>query len=305
TDEFSLSTEFVSHHFLIGSLLSEVRSALGEVGEVQRVAITVLRDLLAKHSFDDRYLQSDRPTRTYTTTTPICIKISVPMMKLKDFIGKILSVLFINLWYILKILKSQQSRIACLYFPIVTVLLENVKRLSWPAAPTSVTAQKKMDPRASSRTKSSRSGGGSIDMSTYSTPSRKGSRLNEVNSSYLAIIAGPGGLMTPQSTLLNGRSTSSLESEDHPPSATNSDLPEEDPEDDDGRNSMAAHSRNLSVAFAGENGPVRYDKLHPAEVRDLLLCFLHVLKHVTESHLVAWWNTLNQDNLTNFFTLMQ
>lgn len=58
TDEFYLSTDFCSHHFLVGALLSEVRSALGEVGEVQRVAIGVLRDLLAKHAFDDRYLQS-------------------------------------------------------------------------------------------------------------------------------------------------------------------------------------------------------------------------------------------------------
>lgn len=58
TDEFHLSADFCSHHFLVGALLSEVRSALGEVAEVQRVAVGVLRDLLAKHSFDDRYLQS-------------------------------------------------------------------------------------------------------------------------------------------------------------------------------------------------------------------------------------------------------
>ena len=57
-DEFLLSTDFTSRHFLAGALLSEMRSALGEVAEVQRVAISVLRDILAKHSFDDRYLQS-------------------------------------------------------------------------------------------------------------------------------------------------------------------------------------------------------------------------------------------------------
>lgn len=42
----------------MGALLSELRVSLGEIAEVQRVAIGVLRDLLAKHSFDDRYLQS-------------------------------------------------------------------------------------------------------------------------------------------------------------------------------------------------------------------------------------------------------
>lgn len=66
TDEFHLSADFCSHHFLVGALLSEVRSALGEVAEVQRVAVGVLRDLLAKHSFDDRYLQS------VGILTPVC-----------------------------------------------------------------------------------------------------------------------------------------------------------------------------------------------------------------------------------------
>lgn len=58
TDEFFLSTDFNSRHFLVGALLSELRVSLGEIAEVQRVAIGVLRDLLAKHAFDDRYLQS-------------------------------------------------------------------------------------------------------------------------------------------------------------------------------------------------------------------------------------------------------
>ncbi|XP_042890658.1 dedicator of cytokinesis protein 9-like isoform X3 [Penaeus japonicus] len=267
TDEFYLSTDFCSHHFLVGALLSEVRSALGEVGEVQRVAIGVLRDLLAKHAFDDRYLQS-----------------------------------------------GQQARIASLYFPIVSVLLENVKRLSWPDIPTNSTgtASRRMDPRASARTRiTNRSGGGSVDMSNYSTPSRKGSSRVDVSSlgiradpSYLAIIAGPGGLVANQISLVNGRSSSSLESEDNPPSATASDLPEEDLEEE-GSEDVRTHSRNLSVAFAGESGPVRYDKLSPAEVRDLLLCFLHTLKHVPEAHLVSWWATISVEALEKFFTLLQ
>lgn len=76
-------------------------------------------------------------------------------------------------------------------------------------------------------------------MSTYSTPSRKGSSRGDVSSligrgdsSYLAIIAGPGGLITHQTNLVNGRSTSSLESEDQAPSAANSDLLEEELEED-------------------------------------------------------------------------
>ena len=60
SDEFQLSNDFLSHHFLVGALLVEVRAALGEVAEIQRIAIGVLRDLIAKHAFDDRYLQNVR-----------------------------------------------------------------------------------------------------------------------------------------------------------------------------------------------------------------------------------------------------
>lgn len=53
--------------------------------------------------------------------------------------------------------QAQQGRIACLYFPIVSVLLENVKRLSWPPAPSSISSsQRRLDPRASSRARSGR-----------------------------------------------------------------------------------------------------------------------------------------------------
>ena len=84
-------------------------------------------------------------------------------------------------------------------------------------------------------------------MSTYSTPSRKGSSRADVSSltgrgdsSYLSIIAGPGGLMAPHAALVNGRSSSSLESEDQLPSVANSELLEEDlEEDEDGK----THSR--------------------------------------------------------------
>lgn len=84
-------------------------------------------------------------------------------------------------------------------------------------------------------------------MSTYNTPSRKGSSRADASSlsgrgdsSYLAIIAGPGGLMSPHSALVNGRSSSSLESEDQLTSVANSDLLEEDLEEDE---DVKSHSR--------------------------------------------------------------
>lgn len=53
--EYRLSEEFCRHHFLLGTLLQEVRASLSEVHEIRQTAICVFRNLLAKHAFDDRY----------------------------------------------------------------------------------------------------------------------------------------------------------------------------------------------------------------------------------------------------------
>lgn len=54
-NEYSLSEEFCKQHFLVGLLLQEVRTSLNEVFQIRKVAVSTLRDLLAKHELDDRY----------------------------------------------------------------------------------------------------------------------------------------------------------------------------------------------------------------------------------------------------------
>uniref|UniRef100_A0A8C0XTG3 Dedicator of cytokinesis protein 9 n=1 Tax=Castor canadensis TaxID=51338 RepID=A0A8C0XTG3_CASCN len=53
--DYSLTDEFCRNHFLVGLLLREVGTALQEFREVRVIAIGVLKNLLMKHSFDDRY----------------------------------------------------------------------------------------------------------------------------------------------------------------------------------------------------------------------------------------------------------
>ena len=53
--DYSLSDEFRKHHYMVGLLLFELRQAMTEQRPIRRSAITVLRNQLAKHSFDDRY----------------------------------------------------------------------------------------------------------------------------------------------------------------------------------------------------------------------------------------------------------
>ena len=53
--DYTLSDDFRTNHFLVGLLLHEVKMALGEIRDIRKSAITTLRNLLAKHAFDDRY----------------------------------------------------------------------------------------------------------------------------------------------------------------------------------------------------------------------------------------------------------
>ncbi|XP_068164796.1 dedicator of cytokinesis protein 11 isoform X2 [Antennarius striatus] len=53
--EFSLTEEYCRNHFLVGLLLREVAEALPQGPEVRQLAVSVLKNLLIKHSMDDRY----------------------------------------------------------------------------------------------------------------------------------------------------------------------------------------------------------------------------------------------------------
>ena len=80
-----ITEEFCRNHFLTGVLLQELRSALSEVHQVRGMALSVLRNLVVKHSIDPRYHS-----------------------------------------------KFQQSRISSLYFPFISLIIENLNRIHIP-----------------------------------------------------------------------------------------------------------------------------------------------------------------------------
>uniref|UniRef100_A0A669F2W6 Dedicator of cytokinesis 9b n=1 Tax=Oreochromis niloticus TaxID=8128 RepID=A0A669F2W6_ORENI len=53
--DYSLTDDFCRNHFLVGLLLREVGGALQESREIRQIAIQVLKGLMIKHTFDDRY----------------------------------------------------------------------------------------------------------------------------------------------------------------------------------------------------------------------------------------------------------
>uniref|UniRef100_A0A8B9KKM8 Dedicator of cytokinesis 9b n=1 Tax=Astyanax mexicanus TaxID=7994 RepID=A0A8B9KKM8_ASTMX len=58
--DYSLTDDFCRNHFLVGLLLREVGGALQEFGEIRQISIHVLKSLMIKHTFDDRYTSKVR-----------------------------------------------------------------------------------------------------------------------------------------------------------------------------------------------------------------------------------------------------
>ncbi|XP_041436699.1 dedicator of cytokinesis 9 L homeolog isoform X6 [Xenopus laevis] len=69
--DYTLTDDFCKHHFLVGLLLREVGSALQEFRDIRQIAISVLKGLMIKHSFDDRYSSRSQQARLATLYLPL------------------------------------------------------------------------------------------------------------------------------------------------------------------------------------------------------------------------------------------
>lgn len=70
---------------------------------------------------------------------------------------------------------------------------------------------------------------------------------------------------------------------------------------DDLRNgdvTKSSHTRSTSHVL-------RYDKLQPSEIRDVLLIFLYVIKYLSEEQLTSWWQQYSENDVVNFFTILE
>ncbi|XP_015607279.1 dedicator of cytokinesis protein 9 isoform X3 [Cephus cinctus] len=264
-NEYCLSEEFCKHHFLVGLLLQEVKMSLNEIVQIRKVAVATLRDLMAKHELDDRYQN-----------------------------------------------KGQLSRIASIYIPWLGIVLENLHRLQ--SVNDGVKADSKQN--ASNRMSTSSSFLASKDTATNSTasagtpkslhrftlhldtqsPIRASMHLRD--STYFAAIAGQG--------LVNGYSCTSIESDTSTmSSASQSNISQETTivreALENGNAERKTHSRSLSVTQTSS----RCDKLQPSEVKDLLLCFLFVMKHLGDHQIIAWWQQCSDTELLRFFTVIE
>uniref|UniRef100_A0A669BT02 Dedicator of cytokinesis 9 n=1 Tax=Oreochromis niloticus TaxID=8128 RepID=A0A669BT02_ORENI len=200
--DYSLTDDFCKNHFLVGLLLREASAALQEFREIRQIAIQVLKSLMMKHAFDDRYTS-----------------------------------------------KSQQARLVTLYLPLFGLLQENVNRLN----------VKEVSPFT----------------------------VNHCTSNGRDDSLHTNTLMTPP------RSSTFLDTGFH-------------------KDDYIFFYPCLIVPFVLQNQPastlgsplLRCDKLDQAEIKSLLMCFLHVLKSMSEDALFTYWNKASSSDLMDFFTLV-
>uniref|UniRef100_A0A8C9XZ85 Dedicator of cytokinesis 9 n=1 Tax=Sander lucioperca TaxID=283035 RepID=A0A8C9XZ85_SANLU len=238
--DYSLTDDFCKNHFLVGLLLREVSVGLQEFREIRQIAIHVLKNLMIKHTFDDRYSS-----------------------------------------------KSQQARLATLYFPLFGLLQENVNRLN----------VKEVSPFTINHSNNVREED-SLLTNTLITPPRSSTFLDTgLHKDVFGVISGtssPHASSTPNiNSVHHAESRGSLISTD-----SGNSLPEKI---NDKANSL---DKNQAASTMGST-LLRCDKLDQAEIKSLLMCFLHVLKSMSEDALFTYWNKASSAELMDFFTLVE
>ncbi|XP_054521502.1 dedicator of cytokinesis protein 9 isoform X44 [Pan troglodytes] len=239
--DYSLTDEFCRNHFLVGLLLREVGTALQEFREVRLIAISVLKNLLIKHSFDDRYAS-----------------------------------------------RSHQARIATLYLPLFGLLIENVQRINVrDVSPFPVNAGMTVKDESLALPA----------VNPLVTPQKGSSLDNSLHKDLLGAISGiasPYTTSTPNiNSVRNADSRGSLISTD-----SGNSLPERNSEKS---NSLDKHQQSSTLG----NSVVRCDKLDQSEIKSLLMCFLYILKSMSDDALFTYWNKASTSELMDFFTISE
>lgn len=301
-DPTVLSEEFCRLHFTVGALLMEVKSALSEVHQVRSMALSVLRNLLVKHSFDDRYQSRAQQARIASLYLPF---ISI----IFDNVGRIQVAGFTP--------GANASPAAAAAAATAANNSQNVpihanKRVSF----IDVGSLPSCSP-SSTLDRNDR-----IEMISKPTVRRNSSLESRElslkrDSSYLQMIAGT--MPVSAAINLNGQHDH-IEHIQHLQVHSNSDpdisskSPSPDIEQINQQNLNSESQRSTSPLTNQQQAqppshhrshslPVRFDKLNNHEVRDLLIIFAWVVKHVPEEFFATWFRRASDQQIQQFLSL--
>ncbi|XP_078067365.1 LOW QUALITY PROTEIN: dedicator of cytokinesis protein 11-like [Mustelus asterias] len=229
--ECTLTDEFCKNHFLVGLLLRELAIALNESRDIRYGAIAIVKNLMIKHAFDDRYLH-----------------------------------------------KNLQARISLLYLPLLKLLFENVQRLigkNLLSTSMNFSNNSVRDDLAFNFSPTSGT----------STPHKSGSFIDKES------LSGYGTSCIPGLKRDDSKNSLSLEFNTYPAERA-----------DERRHSVDySHQRRSST----ESNISQYSKLDQYEARSLLMCFLHIVKTISEDALLSYWNKMSSQELMDYLTILE
>ncbi|KAJ8031225.1 Dedicator of cytokinesis protein 9 [Holothuria leucospilota] len=309
--DYTLTEEFCREHFLAGLVLREVGFALHDVTEVRQCGIKVLRNLLAKHSFDDRYTSKQHQQRIAALYLPFLSIILSNVSRLsrdgQPPLGPAMS-----------ISGDQESELdrnrlgsdrghersnsigrKSASLQRDSNVLDIIAGRGTNSSSTDVILrQSPTDRRAAHRLSwlslSDSSGYSSPVHSPVSPTSRPFSFAKSMSPTPKGTTALPNlrPLGPTNRSGSNGSMNSSSSSEKTVPNGTITNSPSLEMD----RSDPSRTSRNKAVM---------YDKLLDHEIKDLLICLLYIVKNVSEEVMLAWWTQASEEDQLKFFELME
>ncbi|XP_039279988.1 dedicator of cytokinesis protein 9 isoform X2 [Nilaparvata lugens] len=193
--------------------------------------------------------------------------------------------------------KGQLPRIATLYIPWLGIVLDNLTRLSTdPGQATS--SNSPIATSSSSIASTPQKNSHRFTFHQDSPNSRASMHLRD--STYFAAIAGQ--------ALVNGvGSTGSLDSETSTVSGDGSSTVSQETainREEQGGSTTTPNTSHHSRSVSGTQ-VIRCDKLQPGEVKDILVCFLFVIKHLAQDQLISWWHHCSESEILKFFKVIE
>ncbi|KAG5678742.1 hypothetical protein PVAND_008388 [Polypedilum vanderplanki] len=201
--------------------------------------------------------------------------------------------------------KGQLARIAMLYVPWLGIVIENINRIPDGLESKDVGHNRiasnssyvfardmtpKLIPQVSTPTPSTNS-------TLTNTPKSKRFTLHvdnsRVSSHFKDMIAG-------HAPLRNGISTSSLNSDCSSMSQETTVVIR----NGDDNNSSYQYGHNRSISMSQTPVVLRTDKFTISETKDMLICFLFTIKHLSHDHLITWWHNCTGTETASFFQVL-
>uniref|UniRef100_A0A8B9MYP8 Dedicator of cytokinesis 10 n=1 Tax=Accipiter nisus TaxID=211598 RepID=A0A8B9MYP8_9AVES len=207
---YTLTNEFCRKHFLIGVLLREVGFALQEDQDIRHLALAVLKNLMAKHSFDDRYAEP-----------------------------------------------AKQAQIANLYMPLYGMLLDNMPRIYMKDMFLFNVNTSNQVIHSQAAMKHANSVDTSFSKDVLNSIAGINDRWNTHTNKFLSNHAD---------------SRASLASLESNPSTNEKNSERTD----------TCEKVHVQIPLSLIGSTLRFDKLDQAETRSLLMCFLHIMKTISE-----------------------